>query len=269
VDAGPLRDALTVGAGVLTGVLSGAFGVGGAVISTPFIRALGATATIAIGTTLPSVIPSSISGSLRYSRERLVAWGVLPWVVPIGIVCAVLGALATEVIPGEGHLQQLITAGFVAFTAWRTYAVGRGPRSLVIDDSRTVDDIAQARRERQQFFGIGVLAGGLSGLLGVGGGIIMVPAFNQWMKMTLKQSIATSLVCVGLFAIPGTITHAALGNIDWRFAFFLTLGVIPGARIGSKLTVQANDLRLRNTVAIFLAVVAVIYAVGEIAALFA
>ena len=102
----------------------------------------------------------------------------------------------------------------------------------------------------------------------MGGGIVMVPLFNQWMKMTLKQAIATSLVCVGLFAIPGTITHAALGHIDWRFAFFLTLGVIPGARIGSRLTVQSNDLRLRNTVAIFLAIVAVIYAAGEIAALF-
>jgi len=268
VDPGPLRDALTVGAGVLTGVLSGAFGVGGAVISTPFIRGLGASATIAIGTTLPSVIPSSISGSLRYSRERLVAWGVLIWVVPIGVLCAVGGALLTDVIPGNGHVEQLITAGFVAFTAWRTYAVGRGPRILAVDDSRPADDIGRSRRERQQYFGIGALAGGLSGLLGVGGGIVMVPAFNQWMKMTLKQAIATSLVCVGLFAIPGTITHAALGHIDWRFAFFLTLGVIPGARIGSRLTVQSNDLRLRNTVAIFLAVVAVIYGAGEIAALF-
>ena len=267
MDPGPLRDALTVGAGVLTGVLSGAFGVGGAVISTPFIRGLGASAIIAIGTTLPSVIPSSISGSLRYSRERLVAWGVLLWVVPIGMVCAVGGALATEIIPGEGHIQQLITAGFVAFTAWRTYAVGRGPRILIVDDTRASDNIGRTREERQRFFAIGVLAGALSGLLGVGGGIIMVPAFNQWMKMTLKQSIATSLVCVGLFAIPGTITHAALGNIDWRFAFFLTLGVIPGARIGSRLTVQANDLRLRNTVALFLGIVAVIYAAGEIAAL--
>jgi uncharacterized protein len=267
VDPGPLRDALTVGAGVLTGVLSGAFGVGGAVISTPFIRALGASATIAIGTTLPSVIPSSISGSLRYSRERLIAWQVLPWVVPVGMVCAVLGAIATDIIPGNGHVEQLITAGFVAFTAWRTYAVGRGPRILMIDE-RPAEDICRTSLERREFFGIGAIAGALSGLLGVGGGIVMVPAFNQWMKMTLKQSIATSLVCVGLFAIPGTITHAALGHIDWRFALFLTLGVIPGARIGSRLTVQANDLRLRNTVAVFLGIVAVIYAAGEIAALF-
>jgi hypothetical protein len=268
VDPSPLRDALTVAAGVLTGVLSGAFGVGGAVISTPFVRGLGASATIAIGTTLPSVIPSSISGSLRYSRERLIAWTAVVWVVPIGIVGAVGGALATEVIPGDGHIQQLVTAGFVAFTAWRTYAVGQGPHRLIVDESRPADEICRTASDRRGFVGIGALSGALSGLLGVGGGIVMVPAFNQWMKMTLKQSIATSLVCVGLFAIPGTITHAALGNIDWRFAFFLTLGVVPGARIGSGLTLHAGDVRLRNAVATFLAVVAVIYGTGEIIALF-
>ena len=50
---GILRDLLTLIAGLFTGVLSAAFGVGGAVVSTPAIRALGASATIAIGTTLP------------------------------------------------------------------------------------------------------------------------------------------------------------------------------------------------------------------------
>jgi uncharacterized membrane protein YfcA len=57
VDPGPLRDALTVLAGVATGVMSGAFGVGGAVISTPAIRVLGASAAVAVVTTLPSIIP--------------------------------------------------------------------------------------------------------------------------------------------------------------------------------------------------------------------
>jgi uncharacterized membrane protein YfcA len=75
-------------------------------------------------------------------------------------------------------------------------------------------------------------------------------------------------VCVGLFAIPGTVTHAVLGNIDWRFAFFLTLRVVPGARIGSALTLQAGDVRLRNAVALFLAIVAFVYGAGEVIALF-
>ena len=62
MDPGPLRDVLTVAAGVATGVLSGLFGVGGAVISTPAIRALGASAAVAVGTTLPAIIPGAISG---------------------------------------------------------------------------------------------------------------------------------------------------------------------------------------------------------------
>ena len=202
---------------------------------------------------------------MRYGREGLIAWEAVKWIVPIGVVCAVGGALATEIIPGEGHVQQLITAGFVAFTAWRTYAVGKRPAVAVeretaavcVTATRTAGVLRHRRRR-----------GRAVGLLGVGGGIVMVPAFNQLMRMSLKQSIATSLVCVGLFAIPGTITHAALGDIDWRFAFFLTLGVIPGARIGSALTLAATDRRLRNSVALFLGVLAVIYGAGEIAALF-
>ena len=69
-----LEIAITVLVGVATGVLSGMFGIGGAVVSTPAIRALGATALQAIGSTLPSILPSSISGSLRYHRENFILW---------------------------------------------------------------------------------------------------------------------------------------------------------------------------------------------------
>jgi uncharacterized protein len=58
----PLQTILVLIAGFFTGVLSGMFGIGGAVVSTPAIRALGATPVEAIGSTLPSIIPSAISG---------------------------------------------------------------------------------------------------------------------------------------------------------------------------------------------------------------
>ena len=63
---------LILGVGFVTGMLSGMFGIGGAVVSTPAIRALGATALQAIGSTLPSILPSSASGSVRYRREHLI-----------------------------------------------------------------------------------------------------------------------------------------------------------------------------------------------------
>ena len=64
-----------------------------------------------------------------------------------------------------------------------------------------------------------------------------------------------------------TITHAIVGNIDWRFAILLAVGVIPGARIGSKLAVSMSDRHLGRTVAIFLGIVSVLYAAEELFAL--
>jgi uncharacterized membrane protein YfcA len=262
MDAGPLRDVLTLLAGVATGVLSAAFGVGGAVVSTPAIRALGASAAIAVGTTLPSILPSAVSGTLRYRRAGLIEWRVVRWTAPAGIGAAVAGSILSEHVPGEGHWLMVLTAVLLGITAWR---MARGGPDVVVDGD---DTGARADRDSPPVLaGIGVVAGLLSGLLGVGGGVVMVPAFHEVARIPIKTTIATSLACVGLFAIPGTITHAVLDNIDWRFALWLGVGVIPGARLGAHLAIRATDRRLRLTVAGFLGVISVIYAAGELIAL--
>ncbi|MBV8691265.1 MAG: sulfite exporter TauE/SafE family protein [Actinobacteria bacterium] len=274
---GILRDVLTLIAGVVTGVLSAAFGVGGAVVSTPAIRALGASASIAIGTTLPSILPSAVSGTLRYTRDRLIEWRVVWWTAPFGMIAAVGGSLLSKVIPGNGHWLMILTAGLLGFTAWRM-----GKQSDPVpqaDDARAEAETdremagpgataVQVRRNSPMVLaGIGVGAGLLSGLLGIGGGVVMVPAFSEIAGMPLKASIATSLACVGLLATPGTITHGLLGDINWTFAVFLAIGVIPGARLGAALAIRAGQRRLRVSVAAFLGATAVLYAAGEISAL--
>jgi uncharacterized protein len=120
---------------------------------------------------------------------------------------------------------------------------------------------------RRPLIAIGAVAGGLSGLLGIGGGVVMVPGFVTYAGVELKRAIASSLVCVALFAIPGTTVHAWQGSIDWRYALLLAVGVIPGARLGSKLALKASDRRLRTAVSVFLIAVAIIYGTGEIVAL--
>ena len=72
---------------------------------------------------------------------------------------------------------------------------------------------------------------------------------------------------MAIFAVPGTITHAIQGDIDWRFALLLAVGVIPGARLGAALTVRADSARLRLVVAAFLGLTAILYGGGELAAL--
>ena len=105
-----MRIVLTVAAGFVTGVLSGMFGIGGAVISNPSLRALGAGPITTIGSTLPSIIPSAISGSLRYRRDGLLRFNVIRWVGPIGALFWIGGALLSDQVPGDGHLLTMSVA---------------------------------------------------------------------------------------------------------------------------------------------------------------
>ena len=75
--------------------------------------------------------------------------------------------------------------------------------------------------------------------------------------MGLKETIATSLACVGLLAIPGTITHTIKHHIDWTFAVPLCIGVIPGAQIGARFAIKAADRSLRRIIGIVLGSIAV------------
>lgn len=258
MEAGFVRDTLTVVVGMGTGVLSAAFGVGGAVVSTPAVRALGLSPLLAVGTTLPSILPSAVSGTLRYHREQLVLWRVVLATCPAGIVAAVAGSLASPRVPGEGHLLMVMTALLLGYTA-----IHMARRS----GSDEPGEPAELLRVHPLLAaGVGTAAGLLSGLLGVGGGVVMVPGFTVAMKIPLKAAIATSLACVAILAIPSTVTHALQGDIDWRVALLLTLGVIPGARLGAAATMRASNARLRLAVALCLGGIALLYLAGEMRA---
>jgi hypothetical protein len=313
MEPGLLRDVLTLLLGFATGVLSALFGIGGAIVSNPGLRALGAAPLVAVGTTLPSILPGAISGTLRYRHEGLIDWQLITPAAAAGLLAVVAGSLLSHAVPGGGHLLLLLIAVLLAFTAWRTAVTPPSAPASDEDQGRSnggaeggssggveggasggaggVDNQGHSDagsappgtlgtgppdagagpgkpgRRRWVASGIGVVAGLLSGLLGIGGGVIMVPAFTELLGLPLKSAIATSLVCVGIFGVPATITHAVLGDIDWRLATLLTIGVIPGARIGASLTIRTAERRLRLAVGVFLALVALVYFVTETRAL--
>jgi uncharacterized protein len=291
MDPGLLRDVLTVVLGAATGVLSGLFGVGGGVISQPGMRLLGMPPLLVIGSALPVIIPGAASGTIRYAREQLIRWRAVAATVPAGLVAAVAGGLLSAVVPGDGHALQLMTASLLGFSAYRMsrppapapadpVPVDAGDAAAGTSDVvRTAAGVsgdegggATAHPETDatpvaRYAAIGSVSGLLSGMLGIGGGVLMVPAFVQFAGMRVKAAIATSLVCVGAFAVPGTITHVALDHVDWRVVAALVIGVVPGARLGAALTIRAGDRRLRLAVGSFLGLTAVLYAGGEIRAL--
>ena len=278
MDPGPLRDVVTAVLGLFTGILSGVFGVGGGVISQPGMRLLGLDPLAVIGTALPVIVPGAASGTVRYARERLIRWRAVGATIPVGLPAAAAGGLLAEEVPGDGHLLQLITAGLLGFSAWRMSKPSRGPapgeEPLAESDApeaparepagEAAAEAAADQTPLTTYAAIGAVAGVLSGLLGIGGGVLMVPAFVHFARMDVKPAIATSLACVGLFAVPGTISHAFEDHIEWGVAAALMVGVIPGARIGAHLAIVAADRRLRLVVSAFLGLTALLDAGGEL-----
>ncbi|MBW3644712.1 MAG: sulfite exporter TauE/SafE family protein, partial [Actinobacteria bacterium] len=241
-------------------------------LSTPGIRLLGVPPLVAVGTTLPAVLPSAISGGLRYQREGLIDWRAVALTVPVGVLASLGGAVAAPAVPGQGHVLQIMTAALLALSAWRigrrsASAGGEEQAALGRDGDDDHDGDAPPPPGPGHFAGVGVVAGGLSGLLGIGGGLVLVPGLNQVGRLPLRTSVATSLICVGAFAVPGTLAHGLLGNIDWRVALLLAVTVIPGARVGASVSLRLRDRRLAQLVAAFLGVIALGYAGGELLAL--
>jgi uncharacterized membrane protein YfcA len=91
----------------------------------------------------------------------------------------------------------------------------------------------------------------------------MVPMLAGVMGMPLKRALGTSLLAIVALVIPGTIVHAALRHIDWSVFVALTIGAVPGARIGARLALGTKERTLRLLVGSFLLVVAVAYGISE------
>ena len=244
---------LAVLIGLGAGILSGLFGIGGGTVMTPAVQALlGAPPIIALATPLPAIFPTAATGAWTYRQGGELDGRAAMWIVGPGILGAVAGAALTDVI--DTDLLLIVTALLLAREAVH---ILRGA----------------ARREGRgepsggtpvQLAGIGLVAGFVSGLLGVGGGIIIVPLLTGILRMPLKRALGTSLLAIVVLVIPGTIVHAALGHIDWAIFAALIVGSVPGARIGARIALGTRERTLRLLVGSFLLVVALTYGAGEV-----
>jgi len=329
IDGGDvLTVAATVLVGVGAGILSALLGVGGAVITTPAVRLLGATPIEAVGSTVPAILPGAIAGTLRYAKEGLVDWRAALGLGLSGALFAVVGALTSSIV--DGRVLMLFTA---ALMLWSGLSVVRGgrrerrapepaavlvapgePRDELgtllegIEASETDTAMVEAPDDGGDDPGagpgqkpvagagdvvvgdqmsdragpppvrvvhplpllgtLGAASGFVAGLLGVGGGIVMVPVLTGPLKVPMKSAVASSLVAVAIFSVPALITHALLGHINWGFAVPLMIGVVPGARIGAHLTIGSSDRTIRLLFGVLIIVLAVVYGATEAAALF-
>lgn len=253
-------------------------GIGGAVVSTPAVRVLGATPLEAVGTTVPAILPGAMVGVWRYHRAGLVDWRIGLWCGASGSVAAVAGAVVADHVAEPGLLM-VATAVLMGLSGWSVARSGGKtpspaptaggspdqsppPATGTVDVDQPVD--ADVRSSWVVLMALGVVAGFVAGVLGVGGGIILLPAFTSLLGLPVRKAVAASLVAVAIFSVPALVTHAINGNIVWMLAIPLMVGVIPGARLGSRLTVGASERTVRLVFGTVIGVLAVVYGVTEV-----
>lgn len=113
------------------------------------------------------------------------------------------------------------------------------------------------------FIAVGFFCGIISGLFGIGGGIVYVPFFYLFLKLDLRTAMGTSLCIIVPTALSGAVSHFRMGNIHFSKIGMLILGAVLGALVGSFIAYRLPQKALQQIYAIFLIVVAVKLLLGK------
>jgi uncharacterized membrane protein YfcA len=231
--------------GVAAGFLSGMFGVGGGILLVPGLVLIAKMdQRIAHGTSLAAVLPISLASLLSYWSHDHVDWRVAACLAAGALLGAILGTRLLNVLP---HRTLAIAfAGLLIVTAIRLFL----PLDSGVREVLTLGSIVA-------LVAIGVATGILAGLLGVGGGVVMVPAMMMLLQMPSAFAKGTSVAVIIPTSIMGTWRNRTKKNVDLKAAGIVGLGGIPSAFIGGWISTKMSDTVSNVLFASLLAVVAV------------
>jgi len=228
--------------GVATGVASGLLGVGGGFVMVPALLMLGTPQREANGTSLAVILPVAVVGAGILGQGHAVNLEVGIALAIGSVGGAVLGARLTrrlsDLFLRRAFGVMAVAVGIVIIADAVLRAVSGNVHMTAGLDPTGISLWVMA-------FVVGAIAGVLSGLLGIGGGAVMVPAMTLLMGLTQHAAQGTSLLVIIPTAISGSITHFRMGNIRLQTAGWLSLGGVVGAVAGALLALASPDQLLR------------------------
>jgi len=247
--ARPGARATLLRAGGLAGLLSGLVGVGGGVVMVPALvsRRVGLSQRCATGTSLLAILPIAAVGAVTYvlAGDRAVDGVAVVLVVPGSILGAVAGARLTTVL-AERFLALAFSALTLAAAVRLLIPAGLGGSGA---------GLGWSAAHVAALLGIGVVTGMASGLLGIGGGVVMVPALVLGLGLSQQLAQGTSLAAIVPTGLTGAITHARLGQVEVLAARWLAG---PGAVAAVAGAILANHLPQAPLRVLFAAYIAVV-----------
>jgi uncharacterized membrane protein YfcA len=221
------------------GLLGALMGLGGAIVAIPYLNLMLAVpmhAAAACG------LVSTLATSCGASGRNLCQSDLVDVDAALLIqLFTAAGSLAGGLLAGAIHGPTLQIL-FAAMLLYGSVEIGRSLRRRDIDDVLArPPEAARLQTSLGFFFGAGVVCG----LLGVGGGLMVVPLLHLFLRLPFKASAATSNFMMGLTAIPALITYISRGDLDLALAIPLAAGVWLGARLGAFLLQELQSRLLK------------------------
>lgn len=244
--------------GAFAGVLAGLLGVGGGIIIVPFLFHLltgfGLSASlampVAVGTSLSTIILTSIvSARNHYAKGGVDMSLVKTWLIPV-LIGVVLGSLTASIVDGVivkmifGIMLVLVSIHMLASSHWKLEFFKHLPQRFL------------------QFF-LAIQVGGLSALLGIGGGTLMVPLLTLF-SFPIHRAVSTASVFGLIISVPATIVYIlngwnieglppmSTGYVNWLIFIILVPFTMWFAPLGVKLAYRLNVPQLKRAFALFL-----------------
>lgn len=241
-------------------VIFSMLGQGGGTLYTPIQVWLGVNFHVAATTSLFLIMVTSLSATIVFRKARRVDWPlalVLESVTTLGgfaggfyskgfsgaflsIVFAVVVAFAAFFMIRDFKLKPEATSKKNGFLSWQRQF---GDRSYCVNLGIALP--------------ISFIAGGMSGLIGVGGGILKVPLMVLLLGIPMEIAVGSSAFMVGLTALGGFSGHVLSGHWDWKTSLVLAVAVFIGAQIGARLSIKADKKKIRKGFGWFLLIISI------------
>ena len=234
---------------LLIGISLGLLGGGGSILTVPvLVYALGFGMKQAVPMSLVVVGVTSLFGVANHRRNGNIRWDAAIAFGPAAIAGAFAGA---RVAPHVSSQLQLVIFGVLMLCA--AASMYFGPAWLTRAE--------QAEPARSRPAAVMALLGGavgfLTGLVGVGGGFLYVPALVLIGGLVMREAIGTSLVLIILSCVAGFLTYLGRASVDWRATIEFTAIAIVGVVIGSRLVGRVSQVALRKGFAALLLVMGI------------
>lgn len=247
--------------------ISSMIGIGGGALYVPILLVFGFSFYQAVAISIFVIMALSISSSLVYHRVQLIDWKLALIIEPLTAIMSLMGGYYSSFVQIKElkllFILVLVVSGY-----------------FMIKPIKEIQDKFINKRKYGYWlrkFGeeeysvnlliglpIAALAGIVAGLLGIGGGVIIVPLLVLLLGVPMKIAVGTSCFMAGITALFGFWGHYFAGHFEPKKALILALVVFTGAQVGSRISIKVDKILLKKIYAIFLFLISALMMVNVV-----